>query len=477
MIAVLNLVLTLNVFATILISVLLVAIFVLSKSFSKGWLFLLALVLLFPAVKIGSGPITLFDVLLLVISVIGMIKLAITDKKVLKNRLTFPFFLLALVSFSYMFFGLIFNLLVKEAVWRIALNMVLIWFLLIGFQYFFQTQKRIKRFFSLVIGIAVAHSIFGIIMFLGGWQTSLGMGISTGKNQHLIFSQTNHQINGFLGIGLEDRIGANPLSSFLVCGILATLGFVILNRQQEQVLVKKKVGRKRKIKIFDGSHQIKKFSGKFKNRKLFRKRIWLILLLLIQFIALVLTFSYSSLIFLGIGIIVMGILTKQRDLITVAMTCLVILTVIIPSIYSSIEIVSNENLSLWFGGIADLQKNWILGEGVAIKSEGFPTNSTGYKNSYLLFWGTYGIIGFLILIKVIGRYFIDIYKKYESTKKGERIWFVIVASCFVSLLLEGLTSNILIFGPTAVIFWLMYGIILNLGKESINDRFKKINFN
>jgi hypothetical protein len=71
----------------------------------------------------------------------------------------------------------------------------------------------------------------------------------------------------------------------------------------------------------------------------------------------------------------------------------------------------------------------------------------------------------------------DIYKKYESTQKGERIWFVIVASCFVSLLFESLTSNVLIFGPTAIIFWLMYGIILNLGKENnINNRFKKINF-
>ena len=78
--------------------------------------------------------------------------------------------------------------------------MILIWFLLIGFQYFFQTQKRIKRFFSLLIAVALMHSVFGILAFWQNWQTSLGMGISRERAQHLIFNQTNYQINGFFGI-------------------------------------------------------------------------------------------------------------------------------------------------------------------------------------------------------------------------------------------------------------------------------------
>ncbi len=477
MISILNLVLTLNILATVLIAILLVAIFIFSKSFSKGWLFLLGLLLLFPTIKLNSGNIYLFDLLLALISVIGMIKLAQTDKKVLRNRLTFPFFLLFLVGLSYLFFGLIFGLLIKSVVWKIALNMILIWFLLVGFQYFFQTQKRIKSFFSLLIATAVIHSVFGIIMFLGGWQTSIGMGISTGKTQHLIFNQTNYQINGFLGIGLEDQIGRNPLASFLVVSILSTLGFLILNKQQEKVLIKKKVKAKKRIKLFDGIYKVKIFKGNFKNRKLFRKRILISILLLVQFIGLFLTFSYSSLIFLGIGALVMGILIKEKRLITLTVAYLFLLIVIIPNIHSSIEIVSNENLKQWFGGFKALKDNWILGEGVVSKKEVFIPTQTAQNNSFLLLWSSYGLIGLIIFIKVIWRYFMDIYKKYESTQKGERIWFVIVASCFVSLLFESLTSNVLIFGPTAIIFWLMYGIILNLGKENnINNRFKKINF-
>ncbi len=473
MITVINLVLTLNVLATILVAILLVAIFIFSRSFSIGWLFLLALILLFPTIKLGTSNIQLFDLLLVLISIIGLINLAVTDKKVLKNRLTFPFFLLFLVSFSYLFFGLIFGLLIKDTVWKITLNMGLIWFLLVGFQYFFQTQKRIKKFFSLLIAVAVTHSVFGIFAFLGGWQTSNGLGISRGKIQHPIFEQVNTQINGFLGIGLENRIGANPLASFLVISILISFGLLILNRQQEKILVKKKVGRKIKTKFLDGIYKVKKFKGKFKNRKLFRKRIGLGILILIQLTALILTFSYSSLIFLGIGLIVMGILTKTKQLISGAMLAIILLTVVIPSIYSSIEAVSQENLNQWVGGITTIRNNWFFGRGILSERDLFNSTQINKSNSYFLFWSNYGIIGFVIFLKVLWQYFMDIYKKYNSTKKGERIWFVIVASCFVSLLFEGLTSNVLIFGPTAVIFWLMYGVILNLGKEkSINERFK-----
>ncbi len=476
MISTLNIVLTLNILATVLVAILLVAIFIFSKSFSKGWLYLLGLVILFPTIKLGSGNLSLFDLLLFLISIIGMIKLAQTDKKVLKNKLTFPFFLMFLISSSYLFFGLIFDLLIRSSIWKISLNMILIWFLLVGFQYFFQTQKRIRRFFSLVIAVNVTHSIFGIIMFLGNWQTSIGMGISTGKSKHLIFNQSTHQINGFLGIGSTDQIGANPLAALLIISIISTLGFLLLNQQQEKNLIKKKVKKKNKVKLLDSIYKVQIFKEKFKNRKLFRKKIWMSILLLIQLIGLFLTFAYSSLIFLGIGVMTMGILTKKRILITLTAIYLIILTMILPSIYSSIEVVSNENLKQWFGGFETIKNNWILGEGLASQEEGF-SSQTLQNNSYLLFWSNYGIIGLILFIRILWQYFIDIYKKYESTQKGERIWFVIVASCFVSLLLEGLTSNVLIFGPTAIIFWLMYGIILNLGKDNINNRFKKINFN
>jgi hypothetical protein len=477
MILALNLVLTLNALATVLVAVLLISIFIFLKSFSRGWLFLLGIVLLFPTIKLGDSNLQLFDLLLALLSIIGMIKLAITEKKVLKNKLTFLFFLMFLISFSFYFFGFIFGLVVKSMIWKTFLNLILIWFLLVGFQYFFQTQKRIKRFFSVLISVAVAHSVFGIIAHLTSWQTALGMGISRGKTHNLILDQSQHQINGFLGSGLESQIGANPLASFLVVGIISTLGFLILNKEQEKVLIKKKIGRKRKVRLLDGIYRVKSFKIKFKNRKLFRKRVFLGLLALIQFWALFLTFSYSSLVFLGLGVMTMGILTRKRPLVTLATVYLIFLTLILPSFNSSIEVVSKENFNQWFGGYEITQTNWILGESLNFNEKANSVNQNYRGNSYLLLWKTYGLLGLIVFLRILWNYFRDIYKKYQSTEKGERVWYIIVASCFVALLFEGLTSNILIFGPTAIIFWLMYGIILNLGKEpSINDRFKKINF-
>jgi hypothetical protein len=477
MLLVLNLVLTLNALATVLVAVLLISIFIFLKSFSRGWLFLLGIVLLFPTIKLGDSNLQLFDLLLALLSIIGMIKLAITEKKVLKNKLTFLFFLMFLISFSFYFFGFIFGLVVKSIIWKIFLNLILIWFLLVGFQYFFQTQKRIKRFFSVLISTAVAHSVFGIIAHLTNWQTALGMGVSRGKTQNLILDQPQYQINGFLGSGMESQIGANPLSAFLIAGIISTLGFLVLNKEQEKVLIKKKVGRKKKIRLLDGIYRVKKLKIKFKNRKLFRKRVFLGTLVLIQFWALFLTFSYSSLVFLGLGIMTMGILTRKKPLVTMATAYLILFTLILPSFNSSIEVVSKENFDQWFGGYEITQTNWILGESLNF-TENTNSISQGYRgNSYLLLWKTYGLLGLIVFLRILWNYFRDIYKKYQSTEKGERVWYIIVVSCFIALLFEALTSNILIFGPTAIIFWLMYGIILNLGKEpSINDRFKKINF-
>lgn len=477
MILALNLVLTLNALATALVAVLLISIFIFQKSFSRGWLFLLGIVLLFPTIKLGDSNLQLFDLLLALLSIIGMIKLAITEKKVLKNKLTFLFFLMFLISFSFYFFGFIFGLVVKSIIWKIFLNLILIWFLLIGFQYFFQTQKRIKRFFSVLISVAVIHSIFGIIAYLTNWQTALGMGVSRGKTQNLILDQSQYQINGFLGSGLESQIGANPLAAFLIAGIISTLGFLVLNKEQEKVLIKKKVGRKKKIRLMDGIYRVKKLKIKFKNRKLFRKRVFLGSLVLVQFWALFLTFSYSSLVFLGLGIMTMGILTRKKPLVTLATAYLILFTLILPIFNSSIEIVYKENFDQWFGGYQITQSNWVLGESINFNEKTSSISQSSRGNSYLLLWKTYGLLGLIVFLRILWNYFRDIYKKYQSTEKGERVWYIIVASCFIALLFEGLTSNILIFGPTAIIFWLMYGIILNLGKEpSINDRFKKINF-
>ena len=138
------------------------------------------------------------------------------------------------------------------------------------------------------------------------------------------------------------------------------------------------------------------------------------MLLLIQFVALFLTFSYSSLVFLGIGVMVMGILIKHKRLITWTMVYLVILTMVLPSIHSSIEIISRENLSQWFGELETIKNNWIFGGSITSKEGGFISSQANQGNSYLLLWSTYGLLGLAIFFRVLWCYFADIYKKYVS---------------------------------------------------------------
>ncbi|MDZ7611640.1 MAG: hypothetical protein U5L10_02660 [Candidatus Moranbacteria bacterium] len=469
--AILTLVLTLDFLVASLVFVFSAAGLIFYKSFSKGWLFLLVIVLLFPTIKIAGTGLVLFELLLGILAVIGMIQLAIKDKKVLRNNLTFYFFLLFLIAVSHFVLGKIFGLEVSKEIWRIGLVYLMIWVLLVGFQYFFQTQKRIKRFFLIIIAAASIHSIFGVIAFLTNWQISTGLGISSGRMSHPLFENVTRQVNGFLGIGLEERIGSNPLASFLIAGIIATVSLIVINKQQEKALMKNKEKKPSGGKFLDGIVGVKKLSKRLADRKLFRKRMWLALLAIIQFTALFLTFSYYSLIHLGIGLLVMGVLMKRRRLLSLAAIYLVAFVIIIPGFSSSVGLISTAGVSGWLADFQQLKNNWVFGIGLGQGDAG-----SSPANSFYLIWSSYGLLGIIIFLKMLWEYFAGIYRKYESTVNGERIWFITVMATFTALLLEGLSSNVLIFGPTAVIFWLMYGVIINLGKNSLNSRFKKISY-
>ncbi|MFO7807080.1 MAG: hypothetical protein R6V40_01500 [Candidatus Moraniibacteriota bacterium] len=469
----LALILTLDILAALVVFALVLSGLIFHKSFSRGWLFLLGITLLFPSVGLNKTGLTLFDLLLSVLALFGMVQLAIKDKKVLRNKLTFYFFLIFLIALAGGIIGRFLNLTISKEVWQIALNLLMIWALLIGFQYFFQTQKRIKRFFFVIVLVAVAHSVFGIAVFFTDWETSIGMGVSSGKTHHPIFNQVNERVNGFLGIELQERTGVNPLAPFLCAGILSTVGFFLVDKEREKKLFGRK---KRKLKeraLISVLEKIKQVPYRIKKGKLFRKRMTWIGLAFIQFLALFLTFSYGSLIYLGIGFLVMGILIKRRQLISLATMYLIIAIIIIPSLTSSVGIVSVINASSWFEGFSQIGNKWIFGLGV--ESEGASVLADRFvRSSYLLMWSTYGILGIIIFLSMLWQYFIEIYRKYESTKNGERIWFITVVSIFAVLLLEGLSGNVIIFGPAAIIFWLMYGVILNLGKTKFNSRPKKV---
>lgn len=463
-----NLVLTLNLISSLVIGALFAVMMFFYKSFSRGWLLLLGVALLFPATRLGGGDVFLFDLFLIILVIVSLVQLALKDKNLASNPLAFSFFLLILIGVAMIVFGWIFHAEISDNIWRILLSIVTFWFLLVAFQYFFQTKRRIKRFFIVLITAGVIHSVFGILTFIFGSPTSSGLGISTGKTQHLLFSEVTSQINGLFGVGLQSEIGANPLAGFLLITIMITIGFVLVNLQQEKDLLKQidiEEDEEDENQESDWESQV---FGEYLQKDYRKQRFVFVGLATIQTVALFLTFSYSTFLFLAIAIFVLGILLKNRHVIAVAAAMVITFTIILPSLKmsSSPSFVYTEQ---WFSGIREIGENWFFGNGIEIseKSQDILRNETQISNSYIYIWNYYGIFGFIILIYIMARYFLDIYQNFQKTEKAARIWYMVIFAIFVAIALEAVTSNILIIGPTAIVFWLLYGVVNNLKHKNI----------
>lgn len=477
---VLILVTTLNFSIAAVVLLLFVSVAIFQKSFSRGWLFLLLIVIMFPSIKVTSDFATISDLLLTLLALIGLISIIFEGTKVALNKLTFYFLLLLITGASTVFFGKYFGVQIDHSVWFVSFIILFYWLALTTFHYFFQTQKRLKRFFSLIITAGVAHSLFGIFAFLASWQSSGGLGISAGKTQNLAFTTVESQINGFLGDGFLLRVGSNALAPFLLITIPITIGMIINTRR--------KVKRTRplsvieeKVKLFDSAYSIKranfikeKVVARIKESfvkenilKFFKSKEMLILLVIIQIIALVLTFSYIALIALGIAFFIVGILLRNNRLISFVAGLLIVLTLIIPTVRPSMANEQKDSLQNWFSGFEQIKENFIWGSAWQVDKNNQQASEERVFNSYLFIWNNFGLIGVIIFLGALYQYFKDLRDVYIRSDGAKRVWLVMIIAIFFELLLIGLMSNALIFGPAALIFWLLYGATLNLKQRQI----------
>ncbi|MDD3607281.1 MAG: hypothetical protein PHQ20_00575 [Candidatus Moranbacteria bacterium] len=431
---IINLALTLNIEATLIIFILAVAMAVFIRSFSKGWLFLLGVALIFPAFRVGDF--LLFDFFLVLIIVLTLAQFIIENMKFEFNPIYFKFFLFILIGVSFIVFSYIFSGNVQLPVWKILLSFLLIFFLFFSFQYFFQTRKRIKRFLVLIVVSGTIHSLFGIVSFLLNWQIIPGMGVINGQAENALWGLSQGKISGFLGINLESLIGHNFLSAFLVMSIISTAGLIFLLETDR---------------------------GKMNNSKTSKQKIFLVLALTIQSIGLFLTFSYSSLISVSLGILIMGIITRNNRVIFFSTGLIILFTVLAPRLFSfsgSAEIMN-------FDHIIKIFKHWIMGNGIISERNRADIISGGLFNSYLFLWNYYGLFGFFALLSILYSFFIDIYLSYKKAHGQERIMLAMITGIFMASIIEGFSGNVLVFGPTALVFWLFYAVTLNLKNNLI----------
>lgn len=483
MAAVVILALTLNLTATLIVLIFAISAITFHRSFSWGWLFLLAILMLFPSVRIDDGNIFINDLLLATLSLIGLIHLASGYFRLPDNNLSASFFWLIVLGGIFILGGFMMRDRINKELLQIATIYVFIWIALITFQYYFQTPKRIKRFFFILTLVGVLHSTFGLVMLIGNWQTNSGMGIAHDKKQNLIWQETKYQINGFLGLGLEERLKSCGLAQLLMIGIPSSWGLFLIEKQKRrnenshQMLltrIKRKRGRKRK-KTWLNTWIILKYKIRdffYRHLKVPRYKmtlmetIWL-LAFGVQFLALIFTHSYNSLVFLAIGLLVFGILDRNRRLIIFSISLIIALTIIFPGTSNNLDAGQSKTVTRWLGSYRLIANNWFLGNGWKVYGDATGVSQTSISNSYLLIWNYFGFSGLIIFLFMLFDFFRKAYDSYRRSDGINRIWLMVVVSIFISYFFEAMTNNALVYGPAAIVFWLLYGAVLNLRQKRI----------
>lgn len=472
------LVTTLNLTTSLLIFLFFVSVAIFQKSFSRGWLFMLAILLIFPSMKIGGTIFSIHDIFLVILGIIGLGMILIENLKIPLTSISYNIFLMELVGLSTAIFAKIFGYDINPFIWIILIVIAIYWVVMTSFQYFFQTLKRMRRFFIMLIAIAVVHSIFGIVAFLLGVQTPTGLGISSGKMQFLFFNNIDSQINGLLGDGYVLRVGANALAPYLLITIPMTFSLILGTKKRKRIQrplkklektikkfdvsqAKNKIIKKMKVKFLG----TKEWLNKHKIEELVKGKPFMFVVLTIQIAGLLLTFSYASLLILAIGIFVFGILLRSKKMISTTAIFVIALTLVLPGSGATIESFELTNAK-WISDWGKVQDDLLMGSEWNIRGD--ENNEAGViKNSYILVWTHFGFLGIIAFMFTLWTYINELYKSYKTSDGEKRIWLIGIIAVFFEFIFLGFTNNSFFFGPAAIAFWLLFGAGVNLRRREI----------
>ena len=141
-----SLVLTLDLEISLAIFILAFSLVIFVSSFSRGWLFLLVSALLLSSLRIGRGDILFFDLSLLALILLGLFKIFLEKGRLPRGNYDAYFFSVIALAFIGGIISWQNNGLAHPEAVRLGINFFFYWFLFLVFQYFFQTEKRIRRF-------------------------------------------------------------------------------------------------------------------------------------------------------------------------------------------------------------------------------------------------------------------------------------------------------------------------------------------
>ncbi len=463
---------TLNFTLAFLTFVIFVNLAIFQKSFHLGWIFSLLIIVMFPTVYISDNLISLEEVFTLLLAIIGLGNLLL-DKNKIKLFPLFYYWLGVIVWGGVLIlfgnFGYIGKEINQITLYQLVMVFLIYPMIITSFQYFFQTKKRLEKFFLFIVAIGTGQALFGLLIRFLNLELNNGIGI-TNETFANISQGGIRQLTGFFGDKLFLSLGDNILAILLLITIPITLGMLLIQKYDLSTIIKsdkkgKNVSYFKNVldSVFSSRNgelnKVVDLKTPLK-LKINRQRLFLVLLV-IQISALILTFSYVALIILGVSLLIMGILLREQKIIWITLILLSVFILILPgfepaliakqkiyllAIWSKIKN-QREFIWLWRG----LKGNW----------------RQPIYNSYLVVLSKFGIIGLGLFLLGLAQYFREIRLAYLKSDGFERIWLVVILTIFVEFILLGLFNNALLVGPVALLFWLLYGALQNLKYNQI----------
>jgi hypothetical protein len=409
------------------------------RSFHYGLVFLLGVSLLLPAVEVFNGTITIGELLIIMLAIIGITNLFL-DKYKLKIFKVFYYLGALIFSISIAFFlengdgKIIIN---QQMIKGIIFVLVIYPILAVSFQYIFQTVRRLERFFLMIFVIGLVQSILTLLFF----------------NNNSFISIDNNLKMALLVITIPVTIGLwlTQKSS------LSTLSFPWLKTKTQNVnkFVDSLISEK------SNTDKNNKFNNKIINLKqvTINKQLFFVIGLIIQLITLIFSGLYLEIIIVSIGVFIIGILMRHNKIVGIILGLLLTIIIVLPVIdFVSIKQLTQSSILI----LEDIKKSNLINllwRGVV----GYRYNEM--QGTFFVIFGRFGLLSLGIFILGLVQYFREIRNSYLKSEEFERIWIVVILAIFIEFILLGIFVNIFFAWPTAVLFWLLYGALQNLKGE------------
>ena len=219
-----------------------------------------------------------------------------------------------------------------------------------------------------------------------------------------------------------------------------------------------------------------------------RKRIVMTLVSILVLFGLILTYSRPTLLAFYASLLILGIVKKDKVLITALITLAIIAPFLAPrSIkdfakevnYHPIRFMCNDDrIAIYRNSLNMIKQHPIIGVGVNTFMKNYKTykEAPEYKNivtsdymyahnNFLHMAGEIGISGLGVFVWLLFKLFAASMRIYRNLKdEYYKIISLSVSTCLIAFLINGLTESSLYYSRVATIFWYLTGLSLSLNK-------------